>query len=721
MMKRTSLLKNGICGVLCLLMAMGGVVPAVAGGSPPAATIAEAAFTPRFDPVPNPITAGWTEEGGGTFQPGARLIVVDPGLGGNNFKTFRCPNPAIFQGDVVLTPRLVLDPNFVAAADGNLGIHVTINDGANQFRAVLFREGVSSVRVRVALPGDNFSPGFAFGTIAADFSMSRLINGSMLLSVANPTAGGPPLQETFNPGDVPQSTETSLEFGTYSVAASGTTNWETLGLPKSATLVVPVNGTPPTLTPVTINNGAGDQFDPHISGDWVSYTSDLSIRYYSFATNTDAAIPMGTSSRDMLSDISGSKIVFSRVSAVKTAVMMFDAATPAVAPIEIDPTSGTTRILTAIGGNTVAFIDFGLDPHGELVVHDLTTNTSVRITNDAFFDQNPSVSPDGNVVTWEHAPTSTTNSDIWQAVKSGSVWNVSVASDVPYPEANPDSNGTLVVYDSARASNVDIFWRPVTGGAEVQLQLPGIEANPRIAGNIIAFESRPTLFDTNDIFVYDITTNLLYRITDTPLLSEQLNDITVFPDGIRVVWGSDEDGFDQRNIHAATFSLPSAADNTPPVITQPPNITANATMPAGAAVSFTVNATDDVGVVSLVCAPLSGSVFPIGTSIVQCTASDDAGNTANASFNVKVKGAAEQIVDLAELAGGTSLPPLTKARLLAALQTALANPRNKPLACAALSVFILLVQAQPPSAISPAKKAQLIATATRIKAVIGCS
>lgn len=717
MMKSTSLLKNGICGVLCLLMAMGGLIPVAAGGSPSSATITQTTISPCFDPVPNPITAGWTEEGGGTFQPGARLVVVDPGVGGNDFKTFRCSSPTIFQGDVVLTPRLVLDPNFAAAPDGNLGIHVTINDGAYQFRAVLFREGAGSVRVRVVLAGDAFSPGFPFGNIAADFSMSRLTNGSMVLSVASPTVGAPPLQEIFNPGDVPQSTATSLEFGTYSVAASGTTNWDTLGLPKSPTI-----GPTPTLTPVTINNGAGDQNDPHISGDWVSYSSDLSIRSYSFATNTDAAIPMGASARDLLSDISGSKIVFSRViPGVKTAMMVFDAATPAVAPIEIDPASGTTRIGTAIGGNTVAYIDFGLHGNGELIIHDLTTATSVRITNDAIFDNSPSVSPDGNVVTWEHCNTSTSNCDVWRAVKNGPVWDVSVVSNTTNPEANPDTNGTLVVYDSFRNSNSDLFWRPVVGGAEVQLQMPSVEANPNIAGNFIAFESRPNLLATSDIFVYDITTNLLYQITDTPLVTEQLNDITVFPDGIRVVWSSDEDGFDQRNVHAATFSLPGAADNTPPVITQPPDITANATMPSGAIVNFTVNATDDIGVASIDCAPLSGSVFPIGTSPVQCTASDAAGNTAVASFTVKVKGAAEQIVDLVELAGGTTLPPLTKARLLAALQTALANPRNKPLACAALSVFILLVQSQPPSAISPAKKAQLIADATRIKAVIGCS
>ena len=327
-------------------------------------------------------------------------------------------------------------------------------------------------------------------------------------------------------------------------------------IPAVVLAVVPVNGAAPTLTPVTINAGPGDQNDPHVSGDWAAYTSDLAINYYRFSTAVDAQIPMGASARDLLSDISGSKVVFSRViSGVKTAVMVFDAQT-AAAPIELDPALGTTRLGSAIGGNTVAYVDFGLEANGEVVVHDLITSTSVRITNDTNPDQSPSVSPDGNVVTWEHCNSSLSNCDIWQAVKSGAGWTVSVAADSANAEANPDTNGALVVYDSFRSANGDVFWRPVAGGAEVQLQLAGFENNPSIAGNFIAFESRPTLGATTDLFVYDLTSSRLYQITNTPLVTEQLNDITVLGNGyVRVVWASDEDGASSRNVKGATFFL----------------------------------------------------------------------------------------------------------------------------------------------------------------------
>ncbi len=327
-------------------------------------------------------------------------------------------------------------------------------------------------------------------------------------------------------------------------------------VPAVALAVAPINGAAPTLTPVTINAGPGDQNDPHVSGDWAAYTSDLAINYYRFSTATDAQIPMGASARDLLSDISGSKVVFSRViSGVKTAVMVFDAAT-AAAPIEIDPALGTTRLGSAIGGNTVAYIDFGLEGNGELVIHDLATSTSMRITNDTNPDQSPSVSPDGNVVTWEHCNSSLSNCDIWQAKKVGAVWAVGVVADSANAEANPDTNGTLVVYDSFRSGSSDIYWRPVAGGLEVQLQLAGFESNPSIAGNFIAFESRPTLGATTDIYVYDMTANRLYQITNTPSVTEQLNDITVLANGaVRVVWASDEDGSSSRNVKGATFFL----------------------------------------------------------------------------------------------------------------------------------------------------------------------
>jgi large repetitive protein len=82
--------------------------------------------------------------------------------------------------------------------------------------------------------------------------------------------------------------------------------------------------------------------------------------------------------------------------------------------------------------------------------------------------------------------------------------------------------------------------------------------------------------------------------------------------------------------------LPS--DTTPPVLTLPANITAEATSSAGAAVIYSASATDAVdGAVAITCSPASGSTFALGTTTVNCSAKDSKNNTATGSFSVTVR------------------------------------------------------------------------------------
>src|SRR5262249_2481263 len=57
----------------------------------------------------------------------------------------------------------------------------------------------------------------------------------------------------------------------------------------------------------------------------------------------------------------------------------------------------------------------------------------------------------------------------------------------------------------------------------------------------------------------------------------------------------------------------------------------------GAVVTFTATATDNVdGTDPVTCTPASGSTFPVGTTTVNCTATDAAGNYSSGSFKVTV-------------------------------------------------------------------------------------
>jgi hypothetical protein len=104
------------------------------------------------------------------------------------------------------------------------------------------------------------------------------------------------------------------------------------------------------------------------------------------------------------------------------------------------------------------------------------------------------------------------------------------------------------------------------------------------------------------------------------------------------------------NTYLASFAPPSAVDQTPPVIgasvdsdgtpisTIPRPIYMPAASANGTVVFFTLPTGTDGGNagVTVTCAPPPNSLFPIGTTVVTCTATDARGNKASATFTVTV-------------------------------------------------------------------------------------
>ena len=92
------------------------------------------------------------------------------------------------------------------------------------------------------------------------------------------------------------------------------------------------------------------------------------------------------------------------------------------------------------------------------------------------------------------------------------------------------------------------------------------------------------------------------------------------------------------NTGSASFTV-EVQDRTKPVVTVPADITSEATGANGATVGYIgVTATDDVdGPVTATCSKASGTVFPLGTTTVTCSAKDKAGNVGDNSFTVTVE------------------------------------------------------------------------------------
>ena len=113
---------------------------------------------------------------------------------------------------------------------------------------------------------------------------------------------------------------------------------------------------------------------------------------------------------------------------------------------------------------------------------------------------------------------------------------------------------------------------------------------------------------------------------------------SIFPIGTTTVSCT---AVDQAGNHAQprTFTVLVAPKNAkPPKVTAPHHMKVEATGPSGAVAVFTATAVDPVdGVLPVVCAPASGSTFPIGTTTVTCSATNSFGKSDTDAFTVTVR------------------------------------------------------------------------------------
>jgi hypothetical protein len=95
------------------------------------------------------------------------------------------------------------------------------------------------------------------------------------------------------------------------------------------------------------------------------------------------------------------------------------------------------------------------------------------------------------------------------------------------------------------------------------------------------------------------------------------------------------DGGGLKDSDSVTYTI---VDTTKPNIAAHDDVTAEATGPNGAKVTYTAPTADDAvyGSVDVGCLPASGSQFDLGDTTVTCTATDGSGNTQTSTFKVTV-------------------------------------------------------------------------------------
>jgi hypothetical protein len=179
---------------------------------------------------------------------------------------------------------------------------------------------------------------------------------------------------------------------------------------------------------------------------------------------------------------------------------------------------------------------------------------------------------------------------------------------------------------------------------------------------------------------------------------------------------------DDRGPVNSGSAIVTVVDTTPPAISRPQNIETDATSPAGAVVSFPAPpASDNCTLTSITSSPATGSTFATGDTTVVCTATDAAGNHAASSFTVHVKGAPEQISDLVALLKSLHLQSEAASSLIVKLRGASSALRrgNYKAAFGSLEAFVNEVNAQTGKKLTTDQADELMASAARIRSVVG--
>jgi hypothetical protein len=316
-----------------------------------------------------------------------------------------------------------------------------------------------------------------------------------------------------------------------------------VGVTLAVAPVVAMAQTPLVGTSQIITTPPADDYDPHVSCNLVSYTIDLggvpAVRLFDFATNIDVQIsgPLGAY---LLSDVSGSRVAYTRVTAATGArIEVVDVVNNTHGEVSVSGQS----FRSSIGGDLVAYEERSFRTNtneSEIVVHDLATGISTRITDDALMDINPVVSPSGDAVVFQKCQTTGFDCDVYVAIKTApGVFTTSALTGAGSDDRNPATDGVNVVYEISSADGYHIAYVPLTGGVATVLPIAGVQRGPKIVDNLISFESRASDSDQFDVFLYDMFGSAIYQVTNSPA-DETRSDMTLCGGVGRIVGSSAE-------------------------------------------------------------------------------------------------------------------------------------------------------------------------------------
>jgi hypothetical protein len=241
-------------------------------------------------------------------------------------------------------------------------------------------------------------------------------------------------------------------------------------------------------------------------------------------------------------------------------------------------------------------------------------------------------------------------------------WRSAITPGVPFTPQEIDGAGTDVLNPAGDDRIADLDTVTITGAADLAFPADGTprvnlgwgvdERHPYDSGWVtvvpvhrgVADMSKPRTFSFTASAgargaAVDLTSlpNGRYRVAAVTLLTDNRYQLHATLDGATTYPPLIGGGAVHADLSALRFSVGVPPDVTPPVLTVPDSLSAEAVSAAGSTVAFAASADDAVdGLLTPSCSPTSGSTFALGTTTVTCVATDLSGNTATSSFDIQV-------------------------------------------------------------------------------------
>jgi len=295
-----------------------------------------------------------------------------------------------------------------------------------------------------------------------------------------------------------------------------------------------------TWTESAVTVAGGDQFDPSISGPYITYTDtsagSADVLYYDVTVGTTHPVAFGPGDQQ-LSDVNGNLVAYTGSNGGPADVFLYDITTGTTQQLTSSPSD---QINPAISSRLVVYEDYSSG------AADICTYSLLESTTACLSKPGDQVSPAVAGASVVYIDVASGSSIVLWDTTSGATQTLDAG-----PASSPDIDGAHVVYAVSASGGNDVATYDLASGTGKVLSLPGDQVNPHISGDWISFEDQVT--GVSHLGLWNYVTGEVEH-PNVSANSQSLNDIS----GHRVVYTDNRNG--NLDVFMLEFVPPVSAD-----------------------------------------------------------------------------------------------------------------------------------------------------------------